>query len=172
MQRNRKAIARLAIGVIAVVVAELIPPGGLVHAQPSPPPRQIDRIARPLSLNEAAWVVSEVTVKKVVDARELDRIKQVLATVDQSQYRLDVIQRPQGSSAARKTTEGSLPMSELVMVDRTAAVRPPTNAALVVSEVTVKKVVDTRELDRIKSVLQSVEADKYKVKALRVEQIK
>ena len=170
MRIRQVAIGRLALGLMGIVVAITVPPGRAVNAQPPPPPRTVARYARPLVLGDAAFVVSEVTVKKIVDTRELDRIKEVLANVDQAQYRLDVVQARQGAAPA-KTSTGRLLMTDLVMVDRTAVARPGGQAAFVVSEVTVKKVTDTRELDRIKEVLRNVDATAYQVRALRVEAI-
>jgi hypothetical protein len=167
--RSRVVLGRVALCVSGGVMALTLPPGKAVNAQP-PPPRVVARYARPLVLGDAAFVVSEVTVKKIVDTRELDRIKEVLANVDASQYRLDVVQARQGAAPA-KTTVGRLPMTDLVMVDRAAVARPGGQAAFVVSEVTVKKVTDTRELDRIRDVLRGVDAAAYQIRGLRVETI-
>lgn len=152
---------------IVIVTAGISAPLFTVDAQSTVPLQRIDlsqRTAMALPVNNAAFVVSEVTVKKVVDTKELDRIREALQGVDPSAFRIDAVKN------GKRSVVGKLPLNSFVMVERAVTRLPSGAAASVVSEVTVKKVTDTKELDRIRQILAAANAD-AKVHALRFEQI-
>lgn len=153
---------------IVIVTTGISAPLFIAGAQSMVPLQRIDlsqRTARSLPMNNAAWVVSEVTVKKVVDTKELARIREALQGVDPSSFRLETV------TNGRRSMTGKLSLDSFVMVNKTATSLPRNRAASVVSEVTVKKVVDTKELQRIREILAAASAD-ASVHALRLEELR
>jgi len=170
------------VAAVAILTARHIAAQTAGTATPAPAPaagaaprvadiRAMETSVRPVVNGKAAFVVSEVTVKKVTDAKELDRLREALKGVDQSNFRLQATQKTSATAAPKTMTVGTLPLADVARVSTTSAPVAPSNAAFVVAEVTVKKVTDTKELDRIRDVLRNVDATDRTVQAVRLEPV-
>ena len=162
----------LSLLILVVLSTACTPPRSGAPAPDMSGIRPLKESVRTLVVGPQADAVSTITVNKILRAENLDSIRAVLAAVDPGLYRIRGAEIAQQGVVGRRWTEGSLPLTEVTRI-RTERLRDPSleRAGFFISEITVTKVLRTREFESIRQILQDVDAQSVDLRAVELRNL-